>query len=125
MSRNRCVALGLWAVLPAFGVLGCPAPAAAGVMVTALDSQVRAYTEARAVSGNPLVVDNRPASQGASINGLSASASSTSQAGAAQVVTTSQASATWTSSYHATVKFENLGWTTANVVSGRAAFSAE
>jgi hypothetical protein len=97
------------------------ARAAADPILRPVSSQAMTHAEANAGAG--LIVDDHSASQGNVLNPLAVASQASAVNGPATVLTTAAATAQWANSDALLVTMTNLGWTTANVTNGRAAFN--
>jgi MYXO-CTERM domain-containing protein len=103
------------------GALLGSAPANADSILIPVSSQAMTHAEANAGAG--LIVDDHALSQGNVLNPLAVSSQANAVNGVATVLTTAATTAQWANSDSLLVTMTNLGWTTANVTNGRAAFN--
>jgi hypothetical protein len=112
LSRVTCI-----------GLLGLSAASgqAQALLITPGVSTIALQAEANATrSPATEVIDSDSVSQSGTLNPLAAEAEATSVVGAALVTTTARVSAAWVDAGQGSVRYEDLGWTTRNVVDGLA-----
>lgn len=89
-------------------------------IVTPVSSSISLQADSRASSSVSTVTDTDSSSQLATLNPLSASVRAESTDGAASVVSTASASATWVNATQGAVSFNDFGWVTEGVSGGSA-----